>query len=113
MKQVAEERLDMIPLNRQVGYLTDAYCIDWVYGKNRIVLSQFAIVFTEKIQTEQYTIKDVEYIAKNIFYDSPIEILSITIFNFIVKNDFEKMINYLHFTSANSKRDLKIIVFCI
>ena len=27
------ERLDMLPLDKQVGFFSDAYCVEWVYGK--------------------------------------------------------------------------------
>lgn len=79
MKEMIEERLDMVPVNRQCGHFSDAYCIDWVYGKNKLLLAQYARVFTEKIEIGQYAIEDVEYIAKQIFFETPVELLSFSI----------------------------------
>ena len=29
IRQVIETRLDMLPVNKQIGFLSDAYCADW------------------------------------------------------------------------------------
>ncbi len=76
LMQCMEERLDMVPLNRQCGYVSDAYCVDWVYGKNRMILSQYARVFTDKIEAGQYGYEDVREIAKYIFYYASGDLLS-------------------------------------
>ena len=31
--QVIRERLDMLPANKQVGFFSDAYCVEWSYAK--------------------------------------------------------------------------------
>ena len=33
IRQVIEERLDMLPVNKQVGFFSDAYCVEWAYAK--------------------------------------------------------------------------------
>ena len=40
IRQVMAERLDMLPVNRQIGFFSDAYTIEWVYGKARMVRRQ-------------------------------------------------------------------------
>ncbi|HUV08919.1 MAG TPA: hypothetical protein VMX75_14400 [Spirochaetia bacterium] len=72
---MAEERLDMVPINRQCDYMTDAYCMDWVYAKNRLILSQFARIFAEKLEMGQYGRQDIRAIAEGIFHDSAQELL--------------------------------------
>ena len=37
IRQVIAERLDMLPVNKQIGFFSDAYCVEWVYGKSRSV----------------------------------------------------------------------------
>jgi hypothetical protein len=76
LRQMAEERLDMLPQSKQCDYMTDAYCLDWVYGKNRIILDQFARVFADKVECGQYTLPDVEKIARGIFFEAPVALLS-------------------------------------
>jgi hypothetical protein len=76
LAQLAEERLDMAPMNRQCDYLTDAYCVDWIYGKNALILSAYARVLAEKVKTGQFGMDDIAAIARGIFYDSARELLS-------------------------------------
>ena len=44
------ERLDMVPLNRQIGFFSDAYCVEWTYAKMIIVRKQMAEVLAQKIR---------------------------------------------------------------
>lgn len=76
LRELIEERLDMVPVNRQCGFFTDAYCVDWVHGKSRILLDQYARVFSEKIEAGQYSLGDVERISEEIFFKTPVELLS-------------------------------------
>ena len=55
IRQVMDERLDMLPVNKQVGFFSDAYCVEWVYGKVLLVRKQLARVLAEKIEQKQYT----------------------------------------------------------
>ena len=71
IRQVMAERLDMLPLNKQIGFFSDAYCVEWVYGKARMVQKQMARVLAEKIEQGQYTRDDALAIARSILYESP------------------------------------------
>lgn len=73
MRQVMEERLDMLPLNKQVGFFSDAYCLEWTYGKARIVCNQLAVVLAGKVEQGQYTREDALSIARSILYETPQE----------------------------------------
>lgn len=75
IRQVMEERLDMLPTNKQVGFFSDAYCVDWAYAKVVLVRKVMAEVFAHKVAIGQYTMEDVEGIAKGILYDSAVELL--------------------------------------
>lgn len=71
VRQVIAERLDMLPVNKQVGFFSDAYCVEWIYGKARLVQKQWARVLAEKIEQGQYSRDDALSIARSIFYESP------------------------------------------
>ena len=71
IRQVIAERLDMLPVNKQVGFFSDAYCAEWVYGKALLVRKQMARVLAEKIQQGQYTRDDALGIAKSILFETP------------------------------------------
>ena len=75
IRQVMDERLDMLPVNKQVGFFSDAYCLEWTYGKSRIVLNQLAAVLADKVAMGQYTRPEALRVAKAILYDTPQELL--------------------------------------
>ncbi len=78
IRQVMAERLDMLPVNKQVGFFSDAYCVEWVYGKARMVEKQLARVLAEKVLQGQYTRDDALEIARSILYESPQTLLGMT-----------------------------------
>jgi hypothetical protein len=71
MRQVIAERLDMLPVNKQVGFFSDAYCVEWTYGKALLLRKQMARVLAEKIEQGQYTRDDAISIAKAILFETP------------------------------------------
>jgi hypothetical protein len=75
IRQVMSERLDMVPVNKLVGFFSDAYCAEWVYAKARMVQKQMARVFAEKIQQGQYTLDDALSLARTMLYDTPQNLL--------------------------------------
>jgi glucuronate isomerase len=75
MRQVMAERLDMLPLNRQIGFFSDAYCVEWTYAKAVIVRKQLARVLAERIEQGQYRGDDHLAIAQAILLESPRSLL--------------------------------------
>jgi hypothetical protein len=75
IRQIVEERLDMLPLNRQIGFLSDAYCIEWVYAKKALIRRAMAAVLAQKVECGQYTFEDAVSIARAILFDSSVELL--------------------------------------
>jgi hypothetical protein len=73
--QVMNERLDMLPLNKQVGFFSDAYCLDWMYAKTVIVKKQLATVLAGKIRQGQYGMNDALEIANAILLRTPQDLL--------------------------------------
>lgn len=71
IRQVISERLDMLPANKQVGFFSDAYCVEWSYAKAVIVRRQLAFVLAQKIGQGQYSFETALAIARAILYDSP------------------------------------------
>jgi glucuronate isomerase len=71
IRQVMAERLDMLPANRQIGFFSDAYCVEWTYGKAIIVRKQLSRVLADKIEQGQYSRNDALLVARAILYESP------------------------------------------
>ena len=75
MRQVMEERLDMLPMNKNIGFFSDAYSIEWTYAKARIVRRQLAIVLAQKIRQGQYDLPAALAIARHIFFETAQQVL--------------------------------------
>ncbi|MBI5091984.1 MAG: hypothetical protein HZB26_06010, partial [Candidatus Hydrogenedentes bacterium] len=71
MSRVVAERLDMLPLNRQVGFFSDAYCVEWAWAKAAIVRRVLAGVLAEKIRLGQYDLDAALGVARAILYETP------------------------------------------
>ena len=52
--QVMRERLEMLPANKQVGFFSDAYCVEWSYAKAVLVRKILARVLAERIELGQF-----------------------------------------------------------
>jgi hypothetical protein len=76
--QVIAERLDMLPANKQIGFFSDAYCVEWTYAKAVIVRKQMARVLADKIEQGQYTMDDALAIARATLFESPQTLLGMT-----------------------------------
>lgn len=70
MRQVMEERLDMLATSKQVGFFSDAYCIEWTYAKAAMVRSQLAQVLQQKVAQGQYTRDEALDVARAILFDT-------------------------------------------
>ncbi len=75
IRQVIAERLDMLPANKQVGFFSDAYCVEWTYAKAVLVRKQMARVLAEKVEQGQYSRDDALAVARAVLYDSPQSLL--------------------------------------
>lgn len=73
--QIISERLDMLPANKQVGFFSDAYCVEWTYAKLVIVRKVLARVLAERVEIGQLTTSDALSIAKAILFEAPQSLL--------------------------------------
>ncbi|MBI4026796.1 MAG: hypothetical protein HY360_17565 [Verrucomicrobia bacterium] len=77
IRQVMAERLDMLPVNKQMGFFSDAYCIEWAYAKAILIRKQMAAVLTTKVEQGQHSIRDAIEIARMTLFDAPQRLLNI------------------------------------
>ena len=75
IRQVLSERLDMLAASRQIGFFSDAYCVDWTYAKAVLVRKQIAAVLAQKVQQGQYSVDEALDIARTIVYETPQTVL--------------------------------------
>jgi hypothetical protein len=48
-------RLDMVPTSRLMGFFSDGYCVDWIYGRLRMTQRVLSQVLAEKIERGFYS----------------------------------------------------------
>ena len=77
IRQVIDERLDMLPTNKQVGFFSDAYTIEWSYAKSVIVRLQLAEVLAGKVAQGQYTREDALRTARAVLLESAQQLLNV------------------------------------
>lgn len=75
IRQVIGERLDMLPLSKQVGFFSDAYCVEWAYAKTILVRRQLAHVLATKIEQGQFTTQEALDVARGILFETPQSLL--------------------------------------
>ena len=75
IRQVLAERLDMLPANKQVGFFSDAYCVEWTYAKAILVRKQLAQVLGERVAQGQFSQAEALKVARAILFDSPQSLL--------------------------------------
>jgi hypothetical protein len=78
IQQMIAERLDMLPTNKQVGFFSDAYCVEWTYAKAMIVRKQLARVLAAKVDPGQYCVDGALAIARAILFDTPQSLIGFT-----------------------------------
>jgi len=71
MRQVMAERLDMLPANKQIGFFSDAYCLEWSYAKAVLVRKQLAWVLARKVEQGQYGRDEALRMARTILFETP------------------------------------------
>ena len=71
IRQVFVERLDMLPVNKQIGFFSDAYCVEWTYAKAILVRKQMAQVLAQKVEQGQYTFNEALDVARAVLFESP------------------------------------------
>ena len=78
IRQVMTERLDMVPVNKQVGFFSDAYVVEWCYAKALIVRRQMAQVLAAKVAQGQYSLDEAVSVARAILFETPQSLCGMT-----------------------------------
>jgi hypothetical protein len=78
IRQVIGERLDMLPVNKQVGFFSDAYVAEWSYSKAILVRKQLAEALAARVANDQYTRDEALHIAREILFETPQRLLGMT-----------------------------------
>lgn len=77
IKKSLETRLDMVPMNKIIGFFSDAYHIEWCYPKLKMIKSILKDILMERINRGWYDTELACVIVRKLFYDNPGRIYSI------------------------------------
>ena len=75
--QVMRERLEMVPSNKQVGFFSDAYCVEWSFAKAFMVRKILARALAERIELGQFDLDSALDFARATLFESPQSLLGI------------------------------------
>ena len=71
IRKSIETRLDMVPLNKIVGFFSDAYHSEWCYPKLRLVKEVLGDILAERVQRGWYTPELACDIVGKLLYENP------------------------------------------
>ncbi len=69
--RMLSERLDIIPYSKFLGFFSDAYMAEWVYGKLSVIRKETARVLAEKVSQGYYSEELAIEISRAIFFENP------------------------------------------
>jgi hypothetical protein len=75
--QVMRERLEMVPSNKQVGFFSDAYCVEWSFAKALMVRKILGRALAERIELGQFDVDGALDYARATLFESPQSLLGI------------------------------------
>ncbi|MCX6090436.1 MAG: hypothetical protein NTX88_08755, partial [Candidatus Atribacteria bacterium] len=78
IEQLIAERLESLPINKWIAIATDAYSVEWAYGKVSLVLQCLAKVLSKKMAEEYLTEQKALWIARKLLYENPQEIYGLS-----------------------------------
>jgi hypothetical protein len=71
MYSALHRRLDMVPAARLMGYFSDGYSVDYVYGRLSLVRRVLATVLADKVGCGIYTQDQAVTVAREILFETP------------------------------------------
>jgi hypothetical protein len=71
IRKSIETRLDMVPVNKIIGYFSDAYHCEWCYPKLKLVKHILKQVLVERVLEGWYTLDAATDIVDKILYENP------------------------------------------
>ena len=71
LKRSIEEQIEILPKIKIHGFYSDAYNMEWSYGKLRVYKDSLCEVLTKKIITNYFTMEEAVKFAEDILYNNP------------------------------------------
>ena len=65
------DRLEMLPMNKWNAFYSDAYCVEWVYGKVTLTRNRLALALEQLVEEGLYQRDMIGEVARAVLYDNP------------------------------------------
>ena len=62
---------------RQIGFFSDAYCVEWLYTKSKLVRMELAKALADRIARGQYTLDGAVETAMKLLHETPRRLLGL------------------------------------
>lgn len=70
IETIIRSRLERLPLSKWFGYFSDAYCVDWAYGKSLLIRDCFAHALASFVDRGVYSLNDALFVARQLLYQN-------------------------------------------
>lgn len=77
LRKAIETRLDMVPLNKNIAFFSDAYHAEWCYPKLKMIKQLFKEILSDRINKGWYDVAIAKDIISALFYENPKRIYQI------------------------------------
>jgi len=71
IREFFRDRLEMLPMTRWNAFYSDAYCVEWAYGKQLLTKNRLAVALTELVDEGLLPDAHIEPIARAVLYENP------------------------------------------
>ncbi|HEY3396572.1 MAG TPA: hypothetical protein VGM19_02835 [Armatimonadota bacterium] len=65
------DRLEMLPMTKWNAFFSDAYCVEWVYGKSTLTRNRLALALSDMVEEDLLNRSTAEEMARRVLYDNP------------------------------------------
>jgi hypothetical protein len=61
----------MLPMTKSCTFISDAHCVEWVYGRARLVRKELALTLSQLVSEGYLSFETSLEIARNYLQDNP------------------------------------------
>jgi len=77
IRKALETRLDMVPMNKIIGFFSDAYHAEWCYPKLKLVKIVLGDILAERVERGWYSLDLARRLAQRLLYENAKEIYAL------------------------------------
>jgi glucuronate isomerase len=71
IRKLIRERVEMLPMTKSCGFFSDAYCVEWVYGKSRLARREMAFALASLVNDGYLSQSDASAVARHYLLENP------------------------------------------